>query len=310
MNAPHPLVSVVIPAYNEELAIEHDIQIIRKALDEAGYDWELIVVDDGSVDRTGEIAESLGAVVLRHAQNKGTGGARTTGVRYARGEIVIMTDADGTYPNQEMPRLIEAVREGYDMAVGARRAERGTLRFLRTPAKEFIRRLASFMTGATIPDLNSGLRAFRTDVARTFIGLLPNTHSWVSTITLAMLANGYRVKFIPIDYYPRIGKSTFHPIRDTYNYLTLVFRALTYFNPLKLFLPVSALIFWFGVAKMLYDNFVRHDIRESDIMLVLMGVLIMMMGLLADLVVATNRHRYFAPPRLRTPPTDGREREY
>lgn len=310
MNSPNPLVSVVIPAYNEELAIEHDIQIIRKALDDAGYEWELIVVDDGSTDRTGEIAESLGAVVLRHAQNKGTGGARTTGVRYARGEIVIMTDADGTYPNQDMPKLIEAVRSGYDMSIGARRAEKGTLRFLRTPAKEFIRRLASFMTGAPIPDLNSGLRAFRTDVARTFIGLLPNTHSWVSTITLAMLSNGYRVSFIPIDYYPRIGKSTFHPIRDTYNYLTLVFRALTYFNPLKLFLPVSAMVFWFGVVKLLYDNFERHDIRESDIMLVLAGILIMMMGLLADLIVAANRHRYLAPPRLKAPPTDGREREY
>lgn len=310
MNASTPLVSVVIPAYNEELAIEHDITLIRTTLDAAGYDWELIVVDDGSTDRTAEIAESLGAVVLRHAQNKGTGGARTTGVRYARGEIVIMTDADGTYPNQDMPVLIEKVRGGYDMAVGARRKERGTLRFLRTPAKEFIRRLASFMTGTPIPDLNSGLRAFRKEVVLRFIGLLPNTHSWVSTITLAMLSNGYRVAFVPIDYYPRIGKSTFHPLRDSYNYLTLVFRALTYFNPLKLFLPVSAFVFTFGVVKLLYDNFVRHDIRESDILLILMGVLIAMMGLLADLIVATNRHRYLATPRLSEPPSDGRELEH
>lgn len=302
-----PLVSVVIPAYNEELAIEKDIRLIRETLDAAGYDWELIVVDDGSRDRTAEISEGLGAVVLRHAQNKGTGGARSTGVRYARGEIVIMTDADGTYPNQDMPKLIEAVRGGYDMAVGARRQEKGTLRWLRTFAKEFIRRLASFMVGSEIPDLNSGLRAFRTDVALRFLGLLPNTHSWVSTITLAMLANGYRVAYIPVDYYPRIGKSSFHPLRDTYNYLTLVFRAMTYFNPLKLFLPISLAVFIFGMIKLLYDNFVLRDIRESDILIVVVGVLIAMLGMLADLVVAQNRHRYLAPPRLSHPPTDGRE---
>lgn len=308
MNHPNPLVSVVIPAYNEELAIATDINLIRTTLDAAGYDWELIVVDDGSKDRTAEIAESLGAVVLRHAENKGTGGARSTGVRYARGEIVIMTDADGTYPNQDMPLLIEKVRGGYDMAVGARRAEKGTLRWLRTPAKEFIRRLASFMTGTTIPDLISGLRAFRTDVTLRFIGILPNTHSWVSTITLAMLSNGYRVAYVPIDYYPRIGKSTFHPVRDTYNYLSLVFRALTYFNPLKVFLPASILFFLFGFIKLLYDNFVLRDIRESDVMIIVVSVLVALLGILADLVVIQNRHRYLAPPRLAEPPTDGRER--
>ena len=308
MNHPHPLVSVVIPAYNEELAIEKDITLVQKTLDAAGYDWELIVVDDGSRDRTADIAQSLGAIVLRHAQNKGVGGARTTGVCYARGEIVVMTDADGTYPSQDMPKLIEAVRSGYDMAVGARRKEKGTMRWLRTPAKEFIRRLASFMTGAPIPDLNSGLRAFRTDVAMRFIGILPNTHSWVSTITLAMFANGYRVHYIPIDYYPRIGKSSFHPIRDTYNYLSLVFRTLTYFNPLKVFLPVSLFVFMLGVMKTFYDNFVLHDIRESDVIIMVVAVLIGMLGMLADLMVAQNRHRYLAPPRLKKPPIDQRER--
>lgn len=308
MNHPQPLVSVVIPAFNEELAIAKDIETICETLNAAGYPWELIVVDDGSQDRTAEIAQSLGAVVLRHSQNKGTGGARSTGVLYARGEIVIMTDADGTYPNQDMPLLIEKVREGYDMAVGARRNEKGTLRWLRTPTKEFIRRLASFMTGAHIPDLNSGLRAFRTDVVLRFIGILPNTHSWVSTITLAMLSNGYRVAYVPIDYYPRIGRSTFHPVRDTYNYLTLVFRVLTYFNPLKIFLPTSVFLFLFGFIKLLYDNFRLHDIRESDVIIIVVAVLVGFLGILADLTVIQNRHRYLAPPRLSQPPSDGRER--
>jgi polyisoprenyl-phosphate glycosyltransferase len=192
--------------------------------------------------------------------------------------------------------------------VGARRAEKGTMRWLRTPAKEFIRRLASFMTGSPIPDLNSGLRAFRRDVALRFVGILPNTHSWVSTITLAMLSNGYRVGYVPIDYYPRIGRSTFHPVRDTYNYLSLVFRTLTYFNPLKVFLPVSLVILAAGLIKLSYDLVVLRDIRESDVIMIVIGVLIAMLGIIADLVVTQNRYRYLAPPRLARPPEDGRER--
>jgi polyisoprenyl-phosphate glycosyltransferase len=306
MNHPTPLVSVVIPAYNEEMAIAHDINIIKETLDAAGYEWELVVVDDGSSDRTAEIAEELGAIVLRHAQNKGTGGARMTGVRYARGEIVVMTDADGTYCNQDMPKLIEEVRSGYDMAVGARVTEKGTLRWLRTPAKTFIRQLASFMVGYPIPDLNSGLRAFRRDVCLKFLGILPNTHSWVSTITLAMLANGYRVTYVATDYFPRIGKSSFHPIRDSYNYLSLVFRTLTYFNPLKIFLPISFAMFVVGIGKLIYDLITAQDIRDGAVLLLVMPVVIAIIGMLADLVVALNRWRYIAPPRLKAPPPDGR----
>lgn len=306
MNHPNPLVTVLVPAYNEELAIAQDLGVIKETLDAAGYEWELVVVDDGSTDRTAEIAEEMGAIVLRHAQNKGPGGARMTGVRYAKGEIVIMTDADGTYPNQDMPKLIEEVRNGYDMAVGARINERGTLRWLRTPAKTFIRQLASFMVGYPIPDLNSGMRAFRREVCLKFLGILPNTHSWVSTITLAMLANGYRVTYIPVEYFPRIGKSSFHPIRDSYNYLSLVFRTLTYFNPLKIFLPISFFILLIGLGKLGYDIIFWQDIRDSDVLLLVTPVVIAIVGMLADLVVALNRWRYIAPPRLKVPPPDGR----
>jgi glycosyltransferase involved in cell wall biosynthesis len=307
MNHPNPEVTVLIPAYNEEMAIAHDINIIKETMNAAGYDWELIVVDDGSTDRTPQIAAELGAIVLYHAQNKGPGGARMTGVRYAKADIVIMTDADGTYPNTDMPKLIEAVRNGHDMAVGARTTERGTMRWLRTPAKTFIRRLASFMVGFPIPDLNSGFRALRRDVCVKFLGILPNTHSWVSTITLAMLANGYRVTYIPVDYFPRIGKSSFHPIRDSYNYFSLVLRTLVYFNPLKIFLPISFAILITGIAKLIYDLRDAQDIRDGALLLLMMSVIIGVMGVLADLIVALNRYRYIAPPRLKNPPPDGRD---
>ncbi|MCZ7569580.1 MAG: glycosyltransferase family 2 protein [Ardenticatenaceae bacterium] len=291
----HPLVSVVLPAYNEELAVEADLRTIRDALDASGYSYEILVVDDGSHDRTAAIAASVpGVQVLKHGRNRGTGAARSTGIRAARGAIIAMSDADGTYPSRDLPRLIEAILHGADMAVGARTVEAGTMRPLRTFAKESIRRLAGYMTASEIPDLNSGFRAVRRDVALRFLPVLPTTHSWVSTITLALLTNGYRVDYLPIAYFPRVGHSSFHPIRDTYNYLSLVVRTVTYFNPLKVFLPVSLLLFLIGLSKGTYDLIFNLRFRESDVVLVVVAVLIGMMGILADLIVMQGRRDFIA----------------
>ncbi len=289
-----PLVSVVLPAYNEEASIGADLQAIIEAMDRSGYSYEIIVVDDGSTDRTAHIAASFPNVhVVRHDRNRGTGAARSTGMRLARGRIVAMSDADGTYPNHELPKLVEGVLKGADMVVGARRVEAGTWPWLRVPAKEFIRYLASYLTNMPIPDLNSGFRAIRRDVALRFLPILPATHSWVSTITLALLTNGYRVDYIPIDYYPRKGgRSSFHPVRDTYNYLSLVLRTITYFNPLKIFLPVSLLMGTAGLVKTIFDLTVHSRFRESDVLILVVAVLIGMMGLLADLIVTHGRFRY------------------
>lgn len=289
-----PLVSVVLPAYNEEAAIAGDLRAIIEAMDRSGYSYEIIVVDDGSTDRTAAIAATFPNVrVVRHDRNRGTGAARSTGIRLARGQIVAMSDADGTYPNHEIPRLVEGILNGADMVVGARRKEAGTWPWLRVPTKEFIRYLASYLTNMPIPDLNSGFRAVRRDVALRFLPILPATHSWVSTITLALLTNGYRVDYIPIDYYPRKGgRSSFHPVRDTYNYLSLVLRTITYFNPLKIFLPVSLLMGTAGLAKTIFDLTVHSRFRESDVLILVVAVLIGMMGLLADLIVMHGRYRY------------------
>jgi len=280
------LVSIVIPAYNEEVAIGDDLDLIKRTMDATGQPYEVIVVNDGSTDRTAEIVSSRPWVrLLHHSHNRGTGAARSTGVRAAAGNLILMTDGDGTYPNQDMPKLVEELQR-CDMVIGARKKEKGTMKWLRAPAKWFIRSLASYLTAVKIPDLNSGLRGFKKDLVMKYMGILPNTHSWVSTITIAFLSDGYEVHFIPIDYYERKGKSSFQPMRDTYNYLTLVVRAVTFFNPLKVFLPISLFLFAVGGIKMVSDIFrYNFHIPTTTVIVLLTAVQVAAMGLLADLIV-------------------------
>lgn len=286
------MISVVIPMYNEEAAIADDLRSIQKTLDQSGFEYEIIVVDDGSTDGCAEIVRGFEDVqLLQHPRNRGTGASRTTGLKAARGEIIVMTDADGTYPNHEMPKLIEMVQSGHSMVIGARKREAGTLRLLRTPTKWFIRQLASYLTATRIPDLNSGLRAFERETAMQYLRLLPNTHSWVSTITIAMLSDGYSVAWHPIDYFPRKGHSSFHPLADTYNYLSLVIRSVMYFNPLKVFLPVSSVFMIVGLLKMLRD-FIHYQgfyVPAITLTLLVTGIQLGAIGMLADLIVKRSR---------------------
>jgi glycosyltransferase involved in cell wall biosynthesis len=269
-----PLISVVIPAFNEEEAIGKDLDSAREAMEKNGYDYEIIVVDDGSVDKTAAMARAKGVTLLQHKYNRGYGAAIMTGIKQARGEIIVTTDADNTYPNRDIPRLIKEL-EGYDMVVGWRQMDR---------------KLAEYITRARIPDLNSGFRAFRRQEARRYFHILPQGHSWVSTITVAFLSDNLEVKYIPIEYYKRIGRSKFHPITDTYAYLMLIFRTVMYFRPLKIFFPLASIILLWGFTRSLHDAIIRHKIKESDIMIFLTGLIIFVLGLIADLVVKMS-HR-------------------
>jgi glycosyltransferase involved in cell wall biosynthesis len=280
-------VSIVVPVYNEEEAIAGDLEVIERAMSASHWDYEIIVVDDASTDRSAEIVEGIeGVQLLKHRVNRGGGFARNTGIKAAKGEVVVVTDGDGTYPNQEIPRMLDLMEEhDLDMVVGARSKEAGTLKLLRTPAKWFIRKLAMWMSGFNIPDLNSGLRAMRRDVFLEFMELLPWGHSWVSTITLAMLSSAYSVEWIDIDYYPRKGTSTFHPIKDTYSYLTLVIRTVTWFNPLKVFMPLALVLFLLGFGKLIFDM-VNHPFyfTSNTVVLLMAFIQVLVLGLLADLI--------------------------
>jgi polyisoprenyl-phosphate glycosyltransferase len=290
-------VSVVLPVYNERGHLGAEVERIRAALASSRYTFEIIVVDDGSDDGSSEaILEIPDVRVIRFAQNRGSGSARKAGTRAARGHVVVWTDADMTYPNDEIPRLVEAL-DGYDQVVGARTSEQGTQRAVRVPAKWLIRRLASYLMHTRIPDLNSGFRAFRRDVAMQYLFMLPRGFSCVTTMTMSFMANGYSVHYIPITYSPRAGESKFHWWTDTRRYLVQVVRMILSYEPLRVFMPVGLGLAALGAGKLAYD-LVDSDFRvASNTLLILFAALqILVVGLLADLVVRLNRPRDEVPP--------------
>ena len=290
-------VSVVLPVYNERGHLRAEIERIQTALSASPYTFEIIVVDDGSDDGSeADLPTIEGIRLIRHAHNRGAGTARRTGTTAARGRIVVWTDVDMSYPNDEIPRLVKEM-DGYDHVVGARRTEEGTKRLARVPAKWSIRKLASYLTETDIKDLNSGLRAFRRDVAMQYVHQLPAGFSCVTTLTMSFLSNGYTVKFVPIDYFPRAGTSKFHWWRDTRRYLLQVVRMTLSYNPLKVFLPIGLVLLAIGTGKLVYD-WIDKDFRlaTNTLLLWFAAFQTVTVGLLADLIVRATKPERQVPP--------------
>ncbi|NYE49680.1 glycosyltransferase involved in cell wall biosynthesis [Spinactinospora alkalitolerans] len=291
-----PYVTIVLPCYNEQDHVIKEVERICAAMDACDYRYELLAIDDASTDDTlARLREAEPAFpslrVITFGHNGGSGTVRRIGTQRARGEIVVWTDADMTYPNERIPELVAILERDPDVAqvVGARSQEMGTHRFLRVPTKWLIRKIAEWLTNTRIPDLNSGLRAFRREVSLPYLRLLPPGFSCVTTITLAFLSNQHRVHYEPIVYSKRSGDSKFHFVRDAYRYILQVLRMVMYFNPLKVLMPVALWLLGIGVLKGVYD--VVSDpvyIRNNTIMLVMTGLMIASMALLADLIVRSR----------------------
>jgi glycosyltransferase involved in cell wall biosynthesis len=290
-------VSVVLPVYNERGHLLAEIDRIRHALEGSSYSYEIIVVDDGSTDGSGDRLRALDGIrLISFPRNRGSGSARKAGSFAARGRVVVWTDADMTYPNDRIPELVKEL-EGHDQVVGARTSEQGTAKALRVPAKWAIRMLAQYLAGVKIPDLNSGLRAFRRSVAVQYLHLLPAGFSCVTTITMAFLANGYSVRYVPIEYRPRAGESKFHWWKDTRRYLLQVVRLVLSYNPLKVFLPLGLTLLVVGAAKLGFD-LVDKDWRvgSNTSLLLFAAFQVIAIGLLADLVVRVTKPREEVEP--------------
>ena len=291
-----PYVSIILPCYNEQDHVVAEVERICAAMDASGYSYELVAYDDASTDQTlarlHEAAPSFPQLRIVHFdRNGGSGTVRRIGTQQARGEIVVWTDADMSYPNGRIPELVQMLEKdpALDQVVGARTSEEGSHKILRVPAKWFIRKLAEKLTNTKIPDLNSGLRAFRRQVALPYLRLLPPGFSCVTTITIAFLSNQHDVRYVPIAYAKRAGRSKFRFVSDAYRYILQVLRMVMYFNPLKVLMPVALTLLSIGIAKGIFDLAVHpFRVAVNTVLIFVTGLIIASLALLADLIVRSR----------------------
>jgi glycosyltransferase involved in cell wall biosynthesis len=281
--------TIVIPAFNERHGIRKTIEQVRQALAGEPYTTEIIVVDDGSTDGTAAEAQACDVRVLRQPTNFGYGAALKAGIGATSSEYVLIIDADGTYPADAIPDLM-AQAVGADMVVGARKINNNNIPMVRKPAKWFLNKLASFLTGRHIPDINSGLRVMRRSALNRFLPILPNGFSFTSTITLAMLSTNHHVIYRPIEYHARVGSSKIRPTHFL-DFVILVLRTVVLFNPLKVFLPLGTLLCLIGVLKLIQD-IVRWNLSETAVLAFLAAIIVWSLGLMADMM---SRLQLFPP---------------
>jgi glycosyltransferase involved in cell wall biosynthesis len=309
--AARPPVSVIVPAYNEEGSLGPQVEGLRGVLARSVPEYEILVVDDGSTDRTADVAAAAGVRVLRHVENRGYGASLKTGIRAARFDTVAIIDADGTYPADQLPVMLDQL-ETADMVVASRTGESVSVPLIRRPPKWVLGKVATLVAGKPIPDLNSGMRVFRRDWAIQYFPILPDSFSFTTTITLGALADEYHVVYHAINYFPRVGKSKIVPWHFV-DFLVLIIRISMMFNPLRVFLPLSLLFGGLGVLKLIFDVaalFMRSPgggwqlllqpaLSTSAVLLLFVGLQFLMIGMVADGVVRriAQHNRPLAPSR-------------
>ncbi|HKZ78778.1 MAG TPA: glycosyltransferase family 2 protein [Pyrinomonadaceae bacterium] len=275
-------VTVVIPAYNEELAVGQTVTDIRESFSPYPIDLEIIVVDDGSKDATAPMAHAAGARVIQHRSNRGYGASLKTGITAATHKMIAITDADGTYPARYLPQML-AELENADMVVGSRTGQDVHIPLTRRPAKWILACFANYVSNTRIPDLNSGLRVFRRDAAMQYFPILSDQFSFTTTITLAMLCDKYAVTYIPIDYARRRGRSKIVPW-DAGSFAILILRMAMLFRPLRVFLPLGLIALSYGLVKMGIDLARDPNISASAILSFVTALLLVLLGMLADAI--------------------------
>ncbi len=290
------MLSLLIPCFNEQGAIEATVRTAAESLRATGEPFEIVVINDGSSDASAQVLGGLNIPELKvrtHSVNQGYSASLKNGIRKSSGEVIAMLDADGTYPVKEIGTLVHLLKEkNVDMVVGARTKAGVQIPWVRRPAKWVINKLANTLTGMKIPDLNSGMRVFTRSLAEQFMHLYPKRFSFTTTITLAALTNDYQVHFEPIEYYKRTGKSTmssgFNGVRHFLQFMNLIVRIVTYFRPLRFFAWPSAILMVAGLATIVDTLMKQDNISDAGLLLLLTGLQIGLFGMLAEIVV---RHR-------------------
>lgn len=284
----HEPITVIIPAWNEAGSIAEVATSARNAL--TGREIEILVIDDGSSDDTAANAEAAGATVVRHWKQKGYGASLKTGVRQAKHELIIIMDADGQHDPADLVRLLDEQAKGYDTVIGAR--DRKSFQYAsRMPGKAFLQWFAGFLVGETPDDVNSGLRVFSKQDALQYISILPNAFSFTTTLTLAMMKDAYRVGFVPIQTRPRQGRRSSVTLRDGLRTILLIIRIAALFNPLKVFLPISALLFITGLGYGAWNLLREFNIPSGAVLCLIAGIIVFFFGVLADQLASIRRGR-------------------
>ena len=283
--------SVVMPAYNEAVAIRG---VVERVIDELPH-AEVIVVDDASRDGTAAQLDGLPVRVVRHPYNKGNGAAVKSGLRAARGDWVLLLDADGQHNADDVSRLLSYTDE-YDLIVGARAAD-SQANWIRANGNRALNWLASYVVGRRIPDLTSGFRVLRRSAIMEFIHLLPNGYSYPTTSTLCFFKAGYSVAFVPLRAEKRrAGKSSMKLAQDGAKFLAIILRILTLFSPLRLFLPIALAMLALGIGSAMYTIiFERLRVPNSAVVLILASLFVFLMGLVSEQIAALRFERREPP---------------
>ncbi|MFZ2418917.1 MAG: glycosyltransferase family 2 protein [Smithellaceae bacterium] len=285
-----PEISILIPAVNEAEIIADIIGRVCVTMDGLNRLYEILVIDDGSTDETALRAQNAGARVISHPYNIGNGAAVKTGIRQAKGDILVMMDGDGQHNPEDIPKLLEKIGP-YDMVVGARTGDSES-HFHRDAANGFYNLFASYICKRKIQDLTSGFRAIKADIAGQFVPLLPNTFSYPTTITMAILRSGFSLAYVPIRANRCVGKSKIKLIRDGSRFLLIMLKIATLFSPMRVFFPVSIAMFLTGVGYGIFRIlFMGGRYGSTSAMLITMSVMIFMIGLVSEQIAQLRYDR-------------------
>lgn len=280
------MISVVIPALNEEQAIASTISSCKQVLEKAGLaPCEIVVIDDGSSDSTAKLAREAGARVVSHPHNVGYGRSLKDGIMAARYDTIVITDADGSYPIERVPELLEQYRKGFDMVVGARTGKHYRESMLKTPLRKILKMIVEFTAGRKIPDINSGLRVFSRATVVPYFRNLCDTFSFTTSMTLAYMMNRRFVHYIPIEYHERQGQTKVRLFRDSLRTMQYIVEAATYYNPLKIFALFSFLCLCFAALSLICAFvFQLVSLFVLGVGAILLAILVLGLGLLAVLL--------------------------